>query len=522
MQPSRCTFGIISHPDAGKTTITEKILLYGGAIQLAGTVKGRKAAIHAHSDWMALEKERGISVTTAVMQFLYAGRMFNLLDTPGHADFSEDTYRTLTAVDAALMVIDAVKGVEARTIKLMQVCRLRHTPIVSFVNKMDRAGKTPLELLDEIEAILKIHCAPVTWPIGQGKFLRGIYHLVTDQVILYQAGQGEALQTGTCITGARNPLLQQYVEPDILATFWDELELMQAAGASFDTAAFLAGQLTPVFFGSALQNFGVQELLDALAAYAPPAGPRASNLRMVEPLEPKFSAFVFKIQANMDPLHRDRVAFLRVCSGQYTPGMRLYHVRTKKELIVQKALTFMAGKREATEAAYPGDILGLHNHGNIRIGDTFTQGELLQFTGIPHFAPELFKIVRLTDPLKAKALHKGLGQLAEEGAVQVFRMVDTNRMLVGAVGVLQFEVVAYRLQHEYSVQCVYEEVAIATARWLSGSKVQLEALRNKYSQYLAYDLYENLVYMAPSMVNLQLSIERFPALQFAEIHEING
>lgn len=515
----RCTFAIISHPDAGKTTITEKLLLYGGAIQLAGTVKGRKASRHATSDWMELEKQRGISVTTSVMQFPYKSRMMNLLDTPGHEDFSEDTYRTLTAVDSALMVIDAVKGVETRTIKLMEVCRLRDTPILTFINKLDRDSREPLELLDEIEKILKIRCAPITWPIGMGKHFKGIYHLGLDEIHLYQSGKNETVQSGRIIKGLNNPELDQLIG-DLAGEFREELELVQGASHSFEKEAFLKGDLTPVFFGSALNNFGVSELLDTFVEYAPTPRSRETKTRVVDPKEEKFTGFIFKIQANMDPQHRDRIAFLRVCSGKYIPGMKMRHLRIGKDIQISNALTFMAGERERVLEAVPGDILGLHNHGTIQIGDTFTQGEDLKFIGIPYFAPELFKSVRPKDPLKAKALQKGLVQLSEEGATQVFRPLKDNRIILGAVGALQFDVVAHRLQYEYNVECIYEPVNTTTARWIeSAHPKKLEEFKEKARDNLALDGGGNLAYLAPSMVNLNLSKERWPDITFRETRE---
>lgn len=516
---ARCTFAIISHPDAGKTTITEKLLLYGGAIQLAGTVKGRKASRHATSDWMELEKQRGISVTTSVMQFPYHSRLMNLLDTPGHEDFSEDTYRTLTAVDSALMVIDAVKGVEPRTIKLMEVCRLRDTPIITFINKLDRDSREPVELLDEIERILKIRCAPITWPIGMGKHFKGIYHLVRDQVYLYQPGLGSKVQEAKVVQGIDNPELDALIG-DIAAEFREELELIKGASHSFDKEAFLAGDLTPVFFGSALNNFGVRELLDAFAEYAPLPQSRRTHTREVLTHEQKFSGFVFKIQANMDPNHRDRIAFLRVCSGQYIPGIKLRHVRLNKDIQIANALTFMAGERDLVMEALPGDILGLHNHGTIQIGDTFTEGESLKFIGIPYFAPELFRAVRPKDPLKSKALQKGLIQLSEEGATQVFRPLNDNRIILGAVGELQFDVVAHRLQNEYNVDCIYESINVSTARWIvCKDQKKLDEFERKARDNLALDGGNNLTYLAPTQVNLNLTRDRWPDIEFHSTRE---
>jgi peptide chain release factor 3 len=515
----RRTFAIISHPDAGKTTLTEKLLLFGGAIQLAGTVKGRKAARHATSDWMELEKQRGISVTSSVMQFPYQGRIVNLLDTPGHEDFSEDTYRTLTAVDGALMVIDSAKGVEERTIKLMEVCRLRDTPIFTFINKLDREGREPIELLDEVEAVLKIKCAPLTWPIGQGRRFRGVYHLQEDAVHLYQPQHGGRAQHAKVIHGLDNPLLDE-VLGELAAELREEISLVQGASHAFDEQGYRAGQLTPVFFGSAINNFGVKELLDAFVQYAPAALARTTTTRKVAPDEQAFSGFVFKIQANMDPAHRDRIAFLRICSGVYRKGMRLYHVRLGREVKVADALTFMAAEREQVDEAYPGDIIGLHNHGTIRIGDTFTEGEALAFTGIPNFAPELFRRARLRDPMRAKALLKGLEQLCEEGATQLFRPLNSNELILGAVGQLQFDVVAYRLKHEYGVDCTFESVPVTTARWVSGDDPKrLEEFRTKLWDQLALDHTGELVYLAPGRIYLELTLERWPDVRFSATRE---
>lgn len=515
----RRTFAIISHPDAGKTTITEKLLLFGGAIQLAGTVKGRKAARHATSDWMELEKQRGISVTTSVMQFPYKDCIFNLLDTPGHADFSEDTYRTLTAVDSALMVIDAAKGVEARTIKLLEVCRLRNSPILTFINKMDRECREPVDLLDEIETILKIKCAPITWPIGRGKLFKGTYYFERDAIILYEPGKGDRVQVGEIIQGLNNPELDQRIG-SLAAELREEVELVRGASHEFNLNEYLAGNLTPVFFGSAINNFGVKELLDAFVDYAPPPQSRETATRIVEPEEKNFSGFVFKIQANMDPAHRDRIAFMRVCSGEYQKGMKFKQVRLEREVQINHTLTFMAGEREHIDEAYPGDIIGLYNHGTIQIGDTFTQGENLKFTGIPNFAPELFRMVRLKDPLKSKALVKGLIQLSEEGATQLFRPLNSNNLILGAVGILQFDVVAYRLKDEYKVDCGYENATVAAARWVHcDDKKILEEFKKKAFDNLALDGAENLTYLAPTQVNLELTIERWPNIHFFATRE---
>jgi peptide chain release factor 3 len=515
----RRTFAIISHPDAGKTTLTEKLLLFGGAIQLAGTVKGRKAARHATSDWMRLEQQRGISVTSSVMQFPFNGCIVNLLDTPGHEDFSEDTYRTLTAVDSALMVIDCAKGVEDRTIKLMEVCRLRATPIMTFINKLDREGRPPLDLLDEIERVLKLDVAPVIWPIGMGRDLMGTYHLTEDRIYVYEAGERGRVGENRVIDGLMSDEATGFLG-DRAAAFRDEVELVRGAATPFDVAEYLAGRQTPVFFGSAISNFGVEELLRSFTRYSPSPLSRVARERVVEPAEPKLTGFVFKIQANMDPAHRDRIAFLRVCSGRYAPGMRFYHPRLDKEVRIADALTFMAGERSAVDEAFAGDIIGLHNHGTINIGDTFTEGETLLFTGIPNFAPEMFRRAVLKDPLKMKALAKGLGQLCEEGATQLFRPLRNNDLILGAVGQLQFEVVAFRLQDEYGVQCAFETIGVQSARWVASTdEKKLAEFRTKGYDNLAVDHSGALVYLAPSRVNLSLTLERWPDLRFSETRE---
>ncbi len=513
----RRTFAIISHPDAGKTTVTEQLLLYGGAIQTAGTVKSRKSDRHATSDWMQMEKDRGISVTSSVMQFEYQNNIVNLLDTPGHADFSEDTYRTLTAVDSALMVIDVAKGVEQRTVKLMEVCRLRDTPIITFINKLDREGKEPIELLDEIETELGIKCVPFTWPIGMGTRLVGIYNLLDDSIRLYDK-QDEAIH-GKIITGlhseeAKNILGDQLTHID------EEISLIQGVYEEFIKDGFLSGLITPVFFGTALHNFGIAEFMDCLIKHAPAPKTRITEEREVEPKEDKLSGFVFKIQANMDPAHRDRIAFLRICSGHYQRGMKMRHVRLGRDVQISNAVTFMAGNREQAEEAWSGDVIGLHNHGTIQVGDTFTQGENLNFTGIPHFAPELFKRVQLRDPLKLKALQKGLIQLGEEGATQVFRPINSNDWILGAVGVLQFDVVAWRLKEEYGVECSYDNISVVVARWVEcDDNKTLDEFRKKVSDNIALDGGEHLTYLAPSMVNLNLTIERWPGITFHATRE---
>ena len=514
----RRTFAIISHPDAGKTTVTEKLLLWGNAIQLAGSVKGKRGP-HAKSDWMTMEQERGISVTSSVMQFPYKGRVVNLLDTPGHEDFSEDTYRTLTAVDSVLMMIDGAKGVEDRTIKLMEVCRLRDTPILTFINKMDRESRDTVELLDEIENVLKIAAAPINWPLGSGKEFVGVYNFYTDIIHVYQQGQGHTIPDDVQIKGLDSEeatkLLGFYA-----ADIREEIDFVRGATNQFKLEEYLAGRMTPVFFGTALGNFGVREMLDGFVEWAPTPRSRESKERVVEANEEKFSGFIFKIQANMDPKHRDRIAFMRISSRVYQQGMKMKHVRIGKEIRIADAVTFMAGDRSAVEEALAGDIIGLHNHGTIQIGDTFTEGEDLKFTGIPHFAPELFRRIRLKDPLKMKQLQKGLQQLSEEGSTQVFFPINNNDIVVGAVGVLQFEVVAYRLKDEYKVEAVYEPVNVTTARWCDcDDSKKLEEFKRKCTENLALDGGGHLTYLAPSRVNLSLTQERHPEVVFRATRE---
>ena len=515
----RRTFAIISHPDAGKTTLTEKLLLYGGAIQLAGTVKGRKASRHATSDWMALEQERGISVTSSVMQFPYHDYVVNLLDTPGHEDFSEDTYRTLTAVDSALMVIDCAKGVEKRTIKLMDVCRLRDTPIMTFINKLDRDGQEPIDLLDEIESVLKIQCSPVTWPIGMGRALKGVYHLLHDKIYLYDRVGREKASKRHVIEGLDSDEATEALG-DLADEFREEIELVKGACPELSVDAYLAGQQTPVFFGSAIGNFGVKELLDEFVNYAPAPLDRESEQRVVKPGEENMTGFVFKIQANMDPAHRDRIAFMRICSGEYRKGIRTLHVRSGKEMKIPDAITFMAADRQHAETAYAGDIIGIHNHGTINIGDSFSEGEEIRFTGIPNFAPEIFRRAVLKDPLRLKALKKGLAQLCEEGATQLFKPMRNNDLILGAVGPLQFEVVAHRLRDEYKVECHFESINVATARWVECEDAKmLGDFERKAHDNLALDHSDSMVYIAPTRVNLNLTEERWPDIAFRKTRE---
>jgi len=515
----RRTFGIISHPDAGKTTLTEKLLMFSGAIQFAGTVKGRKSGRHATSDFLDIEKQRGISVASSVMQFEYREHMVNLLDTPGHQDFSEDTYRVLTAVDSALMVIDAAKGVEAQTIKLLNVCRMRDTPILTFMNKMDREVRDPLELLDEVESVLNIQCAPVTWPIGMGKTFRGVYHLLRDEIMLFEAGEDRDTQEFDIIKGIDNPRLVEMFPLEIEQLKMD-VELVSGASYPFDLKRFLEGKQTPVFFGSAINNFGVREILNALLDWAPAPIERDATVRSVCPYELPFSGFVFKIQANMDANHRDRIAFLRVCSGHFERGMKIKHLRINREIRVSNVVTFMASNREQVKDAYAGDIIGLPNHGNMQIGDSFSEGELLQFTGIPYFAPDFFRSVRIRNPIKVKQLYKGLQQLGEEGAVQVFKPVNGGDLILGAVGVLQFDVVASRLKGEYGVDAMFEGTSTTSARWIScDDKKKLADFEKALSNNVSYDAAGNMAYLAPNNVNLKLTQERWPEVVFHTTRE---
>ena len=515
----RRTFGIISHPDAGKTTLTEKLLLFGGAIQLAGAIKARKAARHAKSDWMAIEKERGISVTTSVMKFNYRNYEINLLDTPGHEDFSEDTYRVLTAVDSALMVIDSVKGVEPQTKKLMEVCRMRNTPIITFINKLDREGLSPLDLLSDIEENLGIDCAPLSWPIGMGKRFKGVYDLYRKTLSLFSPGSENKQRGGIVIEDINDPLMDEYLGSQAQA-LRDDIELIEGATEEFDMEKFLAGKQTPVFFGSAVNNFGINELLDAFVEMAPAPGERLTIERPVSPFEDDFSGFAFKIQANMDPAHRDRIAFIRICSGKFTRGMKVKHHRIEKDVLFSNAIIFMAQDRTNVEEAYPGDIIGILNHGTIKIGDTFTEKEQLKFTGIPNFAPEHFRRVRLKNPLKSKQLHKGLVQLSEEGAIQVFRTVQSGEYILGAVGILQFDVTMARLQSEYGVEAVYEVANYAAARWVDADdKAKLKEFEKGNIDRIALDAENSLAYLAQSEWRLNYTQENWPDIRFYKTRE---
>ncbi len=517
----RRNFGIISHPDAGKTTLTEKLLLFGGAIQQAGAIRARKAARHAASDWMDIEKERGISVTTSAMKFNYRGYEINLLDTPGHQDFSEDTYRVLTAVDSALMVIDSGKGVEPQTEKLMEVCRMRNTPIMTFINKLDRDGLLPLDLLSDIEEKLQIECVPLSWPVGMGKAFKGVYNRYRQEMHFFTGGQETRPQESVMIHDLADPRLDRLLGSQA-RELRDDIELLEGAADPFELQHYLKGNQTPVFFGSAINNFGVKELLDAFVEMAPAPTSRSTQTRRVSPYEDAFSGFVFKIQANMDPAHRDRIAFLRVCSGRFRRGMKVIHHRIGKEITISNATIFLAQDRTKAEEAFAGDIIGIHNHGTIKIGDTFTEKEPLKFTGIPNFAPERFRRIRLKNPMKAKQLQKGLVQLAEEGTVQVFRPVGTSEYVLGAVGDLQFDVTSERLKSEYGADTVYETVQYMIARWVScEDQKRLGDFERNNVGYLAHDAEGHLTFLASSEWRLKNCMEKWPGVAFLKTREHN-
>ncbi|MEI6761132.1 MAG: peptide chain release factor 3 [Betaproteobacteria bacterium] len=527
----RRTFAIISHPDAGKTTLTEKLLLFSGAIQIAGSVKARKASRHATSDWMEIEKQRGISVASSVMQMLYRDHVINLLDTPGHKDFSEDTYRVLTAVDSALMVIDAANGVEAQTRRLIEVCRQRNTPIITFVNKMDREVREPLDILDEIERELGMPCVPMTWPVGQGKVFGGIINLRTDAMTVFESGSERRPQDFVTLPlSEQADLLQRFGHE--WATAMDSMELATGASPAWDHEAFLAGKQTPVFFGSGVNNFGVMEVLDALVDLAPAPQERVSSLvvnrqpvvKTVQPEDSAFSGVVFKVQANMDANHRDRIAFVRMASGKYTPGMKLKVMRTAKELRPTSVVTFMSQRREAVEEAYAGDIVGFTTHGGVQLGDTITDGSVnLQFTGLPFFAPELFMTVVLKNPLRTKQLQQGLAQLGEEGAIQVFRPEVGGNMLLGAVGQLQFEVVQHRLKGEYDADIRLEGSQYTGARWITAdTPAELKTFCDAYPMRMALDAANTLAYLCTSPYDVRLAQERFPKIHFHPLREHAG
>jgi len=526
----RRTFAIISHPDAGKTTLTEKLLLFSGAIQIAGSVKARKASRHATSDWMEIEKQRGISVASSVMQMLYREHVINLLDTPGHKDFSEDTYRVLTAVDSALMVIDAANGVEAQTRRLIEVCRQRDTPIITFVNKMDREVRDPLDILDEVERELGMPCVPMTWPVGQGKLFGGIINLRTQAMTVFESGSERLPQDFETVALTEQSKLAERFGLE-WQTAMDSMELATGASPSFDRDAFLAGKQTPVFFGSGVNNFGVMEVLDALVDLAPSPQPRQSSLlvnkqmveKTIQPEDPGFAGVVFKVQANMDANHRDRIAFVRVASGRYAPGMKLKVQRSSKELRPTSVVTFLSQRREAVDEAYAGDIIGFTTHGGVQLGDTITDGANLQFTGLPFFAPELFMTVILKNPLRTKQLQTGLEQLGEEGAIQVFKPEMGGAMLLGAIGQLQFEVVQHRLRGEYDCDVRMESSSFTGARWITAdTPAELREFTHAYPQRMALDAANTLAYLCTSPYDVRLAQERFPKIHFHPLREHAG
>ena len=514
----RRTFAIISHPDAGKTTLTEKLLLFGGAIQLAGEVKAKRNRVSTRSDWMGIEKERGISVVTSVMTFEYGDCVFNLLDTPGHEDFSEDTYRTLTAVDSAVMVIDAAKGIEARTRKLFEVCRLRDIPIVTFVNKLDREARDPFETLDEIEKTLALDVAPITWPIGLGRNFAGTYELGGNRVRRLDAAD----DAGTIpVSGFNDPLFDELLTENGAADAWrEEVELAEGGLKSFDLAAFREGHLTPVFFGSALRNFGVRDLIDGLARFAPPPRGQEADKRAVQPSEPKMTGFVFKIQANMDPNHRDRIAFMRVCSGMLRRGMKAKLVRTGKPMSLSAPQFFFAQDRAIADEAYAGDVVGIPNHGTLRIGDTLTEGEEIVFRGVPSFAPEIMRRIKLTDAMKAKKLREALQQMGEEGVVQVFIPQDGSPALVGVVGALQLDVLKERLQAEYGLPIDFETSRFSVCRWIeSESEAEIDKFVNAHGSAMASDLDGAPVFMATTAFSLRYEEERWEKIRFTDVKD---
>jgi peptide chain release factor 3 len=518
----RRTFAIISHPDAGKTTLTEKLLLFAGAIHIAGSVKARKASRHATSDWMEIEKQRGISVASSVMQMEYRGCVINLLDTPGHQDFSEDTYRVLTAVDAALMVIDAANGVEAQTLRLLEVCRARNTPIITFVNKMDREVREPLDLIDEIERTLNMTAVPFTWPLGMGRGFHGVFDLRRDRMRVFRPGADRLDEQDEIIEGLDNPEIAIRFAANA-AHARQEIELIRGASPEFSHAAFLAGEQTPVFFGSAINNFGVREVLDALVDLAPSPGSRQALQRQVQPAESMFSGVVFKIQANMNPAHRDRIAFVRICSGRFERGMNLRVVRSDKDIRTNGVVSFLSQRRELLDIAYSGDIIGIPNHGTLQLGDTLTQGERLQFTGLPFFAPEIFQTVEIADPMRSKQLKLGLTQLGEEGAIQVFRPHAGGALLLGAVGTLQFEVVAHRLKHEYGVDARLASAKYQMARWVtSDDSRELKRFIDTNAHRVAYDAVDAPTFLASFGAELSVAQESWKRIQFHRLREHAG
>ncbi len=512
----RLTFAIISHPDAGKTTITEKLLLFGGAIHIAGAVKSGKTSRQTTSDFMQMEKERGISISTSVMGFHYGGRYINLLDTPGHADFSEDTYRGLSAVDSALIVIDSVKGVEERTRRLCEVSRMRNTPIATFINKMDREGKDPTSLIDEVEKELSIHVRPMTWPIGQGRSFRGVYNLVDRRLYLFDAGDDQVPSHSMLIDDLADPELDRLVGPSLAARLREDVALINGIYPPFEVSAYLDGSATPVFFGSAINNFGVRELLDSLVSFAPPPTPKAAMEREVSPYEEKLTGFVFKIHANLNPNHRDRIAFMRICSGRFERNKMYLHIRTGKSFRSANPTAFMAQNREIIDEAFAGDIIGIHDTGTFAIGDTITEGEILNYKGIPSFAPQIFKIIRNIDPLKEKQFHKGLNQLAEEGVVQILsKMTNPNTRVLGVVGQLQIEVLQSRLEYEYGASCAYDPVDYSIARWITSSNPKaLKAFIDEHHRRILIDIRGGHILMFESEWQMDRIIQKNPEITF--------
>ncbi len=516
----RKTFAIISHPDAGKTTLTEKLLLFGGAIQVAGAVKNNKIKKAATSDFMEIEKQRGISVATSVMSFEYGGKLINILDTPGHKDFAEDTYRTLTAVDSVILVVDAANGVEPQTKRLMEVCRMRDTPVIIFVNKMDREGKDPFDLLDELEEHLGIHVRPLSWPIGMGPRFQGVYNIFEKHLNIFNPNKTKIESEVISLEDINDPQLQGFIGDDPASLLREDLELIEGVYDAFERDAYLDAQVAPVFFGSALNNFGVQELLDAFIQFAPAPLGRATDEAMIEPSEKKFSGFVFKIHANLDPKHRDRIAFLRVCSGTFHRNTFYHHVRAGKKLKFSNPYTFLASSKEVVDEAYPGDVIGLYDTGNFKIGDTLTEGSQFNFKGIPSFSPELFKEVANTDPMKTKQLEKGLQQLTEEGVAQLFTQQPGNKKIIGTVGELQFEVIQYRLKHEYGASCNFHSLNFHKATWVtSENEEKLTEFKRIKARNIAVDKDNLLVFLAESPFLLQLANQDYPDLVFHETSE---
>lgn len=511
----RKTFGIVSHPDAGKTTLTEKLLLFGGAIQEAGAVKSNKIKKHATSDFMEIEKQRGISVATSVMAFPYRDHLVNILDTPGHKDFAEDTFRTLTAVDSVIVVIDVAKGVETQTEKLVEVCRMRKTPIIVFINKLDREGKDAVELLDEIEEKLGLHVTPLSWPVGMGRLFKGVYNIYEKKLLLYRPHSKQAEEDVFEIKDIHDPALEHHVGDNAAKELRSDLDIVTTVYPDFDRKKYLSGDLSPVFFGSAVNNFGVKELLDCFIDIAPPPLARETEERIVQPLEETFSGFVFKIHANIDPRHRDRIAFLRICSGKFERNKNYYHVRQERQMRFSNPTSFMASRKDVIDEAWPGDIVGLYDSGNFNIGDALTEGEVLHFKGIPRFSPEMFRRVINKDPMKTKQLNKGLDQLMDEGVAQMFVKELNGDKIIGTVGALQFDVIKYRLEHEYGAKCDYEPLSIYKACWIDAdSDEAMKTFVDRKKKDIAYDKDGRLVFLADSAWVLKMTQENFPDIRF--------